>query len=375
VSIAPQIATWAALGLVALSVTLTAMSRIRSGRWWVRLADFPRVQIALGLVLGGALTLVADLPRGVMVAVLAVVAVCLAYQALRILPYTPLFPRQVKDAEVSAPDRRIRILISNVLMENRDAARLLDLIRSERPDIVFLVETDGWWAGQLAPLDGLYPTVLRCPQDNYYGLHFYTHLRVDDIEVRRLVADDVPSVRAHLRLPSGQRLVFNGLHPRPPVPGQDAEERDAEILIVAREVGATDMPMIVAGDLNDVAWSRTTRLFQRVGGLLDPRRGRGMFNSFHADHRLLRWPLDHIFHDKRFTLVDLRRLPSIGSDHFPMFAELQLDPARTADVEEPTPLPGDVEEAREKIAEGLEAAAVRLAAEAADPAADAPRMA
>jgi hypothetical protein len=46
----------------------------------------------------------------------------------------------------------------------------------------------------------------------------------------------------------------------------------------------------------------------------------------------------------------LRRLRSIGSDHFPVFAELQLEPA-AADVQvAPKPDPGDIEDANEQIA-------------------------
>jgi len=40
---------------------------------------------------------------------------------------------------------------------------------------------------------------------------------------------------------------------------------------------------------------------------------------------LLRWPLDHFFHSAHFRVVRIKRLTDIGSDHFPMFIELQYD--------------------------------------------------
>ena len=109
-------------------------------------------------------------------------------------------------------------------------------------------------------------------------------------------------------------------------------------------------PVIVAGDLNDVGWSATTRLFRKISGLLDPRVGRGMFNTFHAGHWFIRWPLDHLFHSRHFTLSFMRRLPNVGSDHFPVLVELVHDAAAGASQEGLTADAEDKEIANEKIA-------------------------
>ena len=114
--------------------------------------------------------------------------------------------------------------------------------------------------------------------------------------------------------------------------------------------------MIVAGDLNDVAWSSTTSLFQKISGLLDPRIGRGLYATFNADWPLLKWPLDHLFASEEWTLGDFRRLDDIGSDHFPILVELCHQPEAAASQEGERPEPEDLEEAREHIEEGQEAA-------------------
>jgi len=80
-----------------------------------------------------------------------------------------------------------------------------------------------------------------------------------------------------------------------PNPGTRSYERDAELLVVGRHIRRRGQPAIVAGDMNDVGWSRTSRLFQRYSGLLDPRRGRGLYNTYSTYIPLFRYPLDHSF--------------------------------------------------------------------------------
>ncbi len=100
-----------------------------------------------------------------------------------------------------------------------------------------------------------------------------------------------------------------------------------------------------------MTWSYTNELFLKISGMGDPRRGRGMFSTFHAKYPWLRWPLDHIFLSPHFRLKKLKVQPHIGSDHFPISAQVVLDMDNEneqfeADQE-------DKEEAREKIISGV----------------------
>lgn len=317
-----------AIGLLAV---LTLLPCVRVDHWLVRGMDFPRLQMALLLTLAVAVALWRlDLSQLLSWVVLLVGGTCLLYQIWWILPYTPLYPREVKTSRPGAGDR-LRILTANVLTPNPHCDRLLEIVRACEPDILVTLETDLRWQQALDQLqDEGYCHTIKCPLDNLYGMHVYSRYPLERAEIEFLVEPDKPSMHALVVMPSGERVRAHFLHPAPPSPTENpyATERDAELLVVARSVKDSDLPVVITGDLNDVAWSTTTRAFRRISGLLDPRVGRGMFNTFHAEHWWMRWPLDHLFHSNHFTLVALRRLPAFGSDHFPLFTELRLEPQR-----------------------------------------------
>lgn len=351
---------WIGLGaavVCGLMSAATALALIETDKWWIRVLDFPRLQFAV-VLLAALLVTAATLPPGIMaVAVLALGGAALAWQVRVILPYTRAWKRQMRSAPGTPESQRVRLLIANVLQDNRDSARLLSRVEEADPDIVLLTEIDGRWAREVARLAETHPHTILEPRDNTYGIGLYSRLPLAGGEVRHLLDEAIPSIRTQVTLPDGAAFTLWAVHPTPPRPGDDTAERDAELLVVAKEVAASSGPAIVTGDLNDVAWSETTSLFQRISGLLDPRVGRGFYATFNANWPLLRWPLDHLFASRDWTLGEFRRLGPIGSDHFPILVELHHHREAAAGQEKQHRKPGDSEKAEEHIADGREAAA------------------
>ena len=341
-----------------LAIWLSGWSLIRRDEWWFRGADFPRLQILfVGLVaLAGLLFIQAEWTLVRELLLLGVIA-AVAYQLKMVLPYTPIWKKQVlhvRRDQVNV-EQQISLLVANVLTPNHKHHLLLEQIDRLQPDVVLTLETDQIWQEALKPIEADYPYRVAVPQDNLYGMHLYSRLPLADTEVKFILSDETPSIHTTIRLRSGLDVQLYCLHPKPPSPteAKDSTLRDAELLIVGDQIKDIDESCIVMGDLNDVAWSRTTRLFQRISGLLDPRVGRYFMNTFHADYPLLRWSLDHIFHSTDFGLVEMKRLPHIGSDHFPIYVVLQTGRIFEQKQQELEQTESDEDEAQQAIQEGI----------------------
>lgn len=343
---------WTAAAAVALA---TLLPLIRRDAWWIRACEFPRPQLLVAAVAILVAVPFAGESRTAAVVLAGAMGACVSLQASRILPFTPLWFRRDSPRLSSDGREMLGILVSNILMTNRASEPFLARVRQMDPDLLLVVEADRWWRDALEPLRVSYPYSIEHPQEDTYGLLLYSKLPLEDAEIRALVDDDVPSLRCSVVSRGASKVTFYGLHPKPPAPQEAASttQRDAELLLVAKEVRGAEGPTVVAGDLNDVAWSYTTRLFRRISGMLDPRIGRGLFATFPSSRPWLRFPLDHLFHSADLGLVDLRCVPVEGSDHLSVYARVGFASGVEAADEVPTPESGDLALAGEKIDRGL----------------------
>lgn len=341
------------LALWLISGTLLNLSK--HPHWYIRGWDFPRTFTA-------ALSAAVAVPLAIWFhhhwwnwALIAGLAFVIARQLWLIYPYTPLARKRVKRADRPAGDDSFCLVISNVLMENEEHELWLRTVRGARPDVVVALEVNDRWDRVIeADLAQDFPHRRRQPQENYYGMVIYSKLPFEtEPDLRFIVQDDIPSIHATLVLKDGQKVRLHALHPRPPEPlrDQSSAPRDAELVTVGKEIGELeiDVPTVVCGDLNDVAWSYTTQLFLRLSKMLDPRMGRGQYASYNANSRIFRFPLDHVFHSNEFHLVDLQRLTHVGSDHFPMCITLACRPEQARAEQPETHADADDHKAAEEM--------------------------
>lgn len=313
-----------------LILTVGLIPVIKKDYWIFRVFDYPRFQkLVLCLIIMALWLLIGFSDFGKPDYVLFVgVAMMAVFQLYLIYPFTMFSPKMVEDTGSGSDFPTISVMVINVYQYNKNYKKALSLIQGENPDIILLVETDRNWASEMSILKNSHQNFVEIPQDNTYGMLFYSKLTILEHEVMFLIDKEIPSIEALLVLESGDPVKIFVIHPTPPVPSENptSTERDAEILLVGKKVKDYDKPTLVMGDLNDVGWSYTSELFLKISGLLDPRRGRGMFNTFHAKYFFLRWPLDHIFVSEHFTMDNLKIHKKIGSDHFPISAKFSLKP-------------------------------------------------
>lgn len=317
-----------------LMIILSSLSLIHNlPLWYTKVLDFPRLQYLI--ISFFCLILVGLIKRKWNLFYLFLVLGLLSsivIHSIKIVPYF-LGEKVVPDVEGHENGASsVKIIIANVLMTNRNYDQFLELIKKHDPDVVLAMEVDERWVNHLNGLERDFKHKIEYPLDNAYGMALYSKLPLKDFEIRFLKHSDVPSFHGIMTLPSGQNFSFHGVHPVAPFPSKkypdNLGEEEVALSEVGNLVGKLGLPSIVAGDFNDVSWSRTTRFFEGRGNLKNVRLGRGLYNSFKVNSFIMRWPLDHFFVTEEFRLKELKKLESFGSDHFPMSAEFVLPPSQ-----------------------------------------------
>lgn len=295
--------------------------------WVFRIFDFGRVQLwvfqSFILILSFIFINDPDWPVWVDRGILTVLV---AHNAIIISPYLGL-QKSAKKTILSGDSPTISMISFNVYQFNNRYQDFIDLVEDLKPDILLTMESNAEWDEALSVLDQHYHYFKKIPLENAYGMHFYTKFNVENVKVHYHMAEDLPSVEVTIIMPDHNRFIFFGIHPPPPSPTEEetSKERDGELMVTAKKVHGQKLPVMVAGDFNNVAWSRSSKLFRRASGLLDPRRGRALIPTFPAKYRMLSFPIDLLFHSSQIDIHELKTLNDIGSDHLPLYCRFSIN--------------------------------------------------
>ncbi|MFP4092137.1 MAG: endonuclease/exonuclease/phosphatase family protein [Cyclobacteriaceae bacterium] len=319
-------------GLIIFFSIGALLAYVNKPYWFIRIFDFPLLSNTIVLtVFTITYLLLFNIFDGWQVTLLAANFIAIIVAAFKLYRYLPWVQKAALPAQIDDPERQVSILNVNVRQSNRKTKALQEVIEELQPDLVVMHETNNCWHKEMAYLKESYPYHVLHPQENTYGMLLYSRLELLNPSVEFLCDEGVPSIHTFVKLPSGDRFKLYCIHPKPPEVGSHTKNRDTEIVLVGKMIGESDVPSVLTGDLNDVPWSKALILFRNLSNMVDPRRGRGFYNTYNAKFPIFRYPLDFINFTGHFRLLSLRRGKYIHSDHFPLYAQLSFEPDEAYD--------------------------------------------
>ena len=318
-----------------LLLILSLLPFIRNQHWVFRVPEFIKLQL-LVFQFVAIIGLLIFTDRNILFWSVLILQLCsIIYHLFLLARYTEFFKHQNRDVDDL---ENIKVISANIYQYSEEYGSFLSLIRNEDPDLFVTIESNGDWEYAMRDLENLYPYSQKITLENTYGMHLYAKIPFEEVITHYFVADDVPSIEAHFRTKNGESFVVFCVHPPPPSPTEErtSEERDGDLMCIAKRVRDITKPTIVIGDFNTVAWSNISDLFSKNSGLIDGRHGRGILASYHAKYWFLRAPLDLVFHSTNIFLKELNVLRYIGSDHFPICSIFSIDDKESSqDIETP----------------------------------------
>lgn len=220
----------------------------------------------------------------------------------------------------------LRVVSANVLNSNRAQEEVLEFVRRSDAGVVVLVDAlRTRWREVLSALGEDYP--YRAPDTWRDGAPVILLSR------HPIVRDTVESAREGRRpylaadLVLGDRtLMAVGVHPSSPSPRDpsDTHQRNLQLDYLAELVEGKDRPVIVAGDFNTTPWSPHFRDLLVAAGLRNAANGHGYIATWPRWFWPAQIPIDHILVRGPVATASMKRGPSIGSDHYPIIADLRI---------------------------------------------------
>jgi len=296
------------LAIPAVALTLfTVAAFFGRWSWFLDVAANFRVQYAAGLAVMAFFLLLARWTRtGSIVLVGALV------NAAVVVPLYLGGPPDDAPAEGT-----LRILSFNLFANNENFGEVINYIRQEDADIVFLHEASRPWEVAIEAAEFEYEVTRSRSEELIFGTLVLSRPG-DPVTSYGFTTGGARAVEV---IHGGVAVL--GIHPLAPTTSERSALRNAQIDFAGEWSREQRGPNVVTGDFNATPWSYPFRRLLADTDLVSSQKGFGISATFPADGNfLLRVPIDHLLHTPDLVVVDRRLGPRLGSDHFPLVVDL-----------------------------------------------------
>jgi endonuclease/exonuclease/phosphatase (EEP) superfamily protein YafD len=218
-----------------------------------------------------------------------------------------------------------RVYTANIQRHNKDFPRLIRELKEADADIVLLIEFTPEHTDQMkAAIEGFPYHIEFTPIGKAgIGLALLSKFPILDYSTMKLSEFGNSLLEAVLEIDQ-RKISFYAVHFQNPTFRNDFPERKRQFLRFAEQISEKSVPVIVAGDFNATPYSPIFKKTLKISGLKDSREGFGWQPSWPASFPLLWLPIDHILVSPDIQVHDRATGSHIGSDHYPVFAELSI---------------------------------------------------
>jgi endonuclease/exonuclease/phosphatase (EEP) superfamily protein YafD len=244
--------------------------------------------------------------------------ILLAGSVVTILPYWIPPPKPVRE------DRGLKFIAWNLLWENPTKDEALPWLLEQNADVLVLTECTHDWRARLEEWSAVYPHRITSGRDGAEGMWLLSRHPLDAPDPAGLAANK-PWISTVMHAPQGPLRIL-GMHPRTPRSGHRFDERNGQYEKAAAISAASDIPVVLLGDLNCTPFSPWFGRLLRDGQLHDTGKGFGLPSTWRSNGIGL--PIDHILIRGPWQVLDRKVHPDrMGSDHHPVIAVLGIDAA------------------------------------------------
>ena len=300
-----------ALGMLAISLSISLLANAIT-HWLTDIFTHFQLQYAIGsLILYLFFTLFKEWKR-----CLLCLGLCLFSSSYIALSYSFKAPSESE-------------AVFSVASYNRNYApthhdEVLAFLKQEKPDIVVLQEANASLSQAVESVRDLYPHQIHEPREHAFGMvvlskHPFTKKRVKHFD--RIVWDNF-QINIEVEI-LGQAINIFAIHPPPPMNAGLYKQRNIELSLTATDAyHSQSRNVIMLGDWNVSPFSPHFRAVLKKTGLRNEQTLPYIFPTWPAQFvvPIIQIPIDHILHRGNLELVEKKRFPAIGSDHYPVVA-------------------------------------------------------